>query len=217
MYTSHKMRFCASVVAIVFISALVFAQKEKAACQSVQLTAKLQAGEKFARNIGNGLAFQLEPTRLGPKGDIDGWEISIVDADPAHTDYIYPVNPPLRFNGLQILGASYDDDTKTSLSHAHEMWFLLNKADHDRISPALEHALWPYSAPNPDSTIEEYSAVLNGLTLGRLKVKPVSYDIDAETGAIRRIDLRIELIAPMAFAFNSELKPKSASCPSVSE
>ena len=211
------MRYRASAIALVLMSAVVWAQKERAACRSSQFVVNLVAGQAFGRDLGDGLTLRMQPTRLGPKGDRDGWEVSVVDADSAHSDYIYPVNPPLRFNGLQILGPSYGDDAQTSLNHSHEMWFLLKKADYDRISLAVDHALWPYSAPHPDSTVEEYSAALNGAALGRLKLKPLSFDIDSELDSIRRLKVRVEVIAPVSFAFSPELKPRSVSCPPAPE
>ncbi len=65
-------------------------------------------------------------------------------------DEVHPVNPPLRFNGVQTFGPSYGDDTTTSLSYAHAVRFLVRPADYDRLAPQLTNALWPYNAPRPD-------------------------------------------------------------------
>jgi len=114
------------------------------------LPGELQAGGHFEKVIGGDLVFRLEPEILGPHGDLHGWQISLAPSHESDRDYIFPVNPPLRFNGLQTLGPGYGDDTKTSLAHPHEMFFLLDRADYDRIWPLLTNALWPYSAPEPD-------------------------------------------------------------------
>src|SRR5260370_198380 len=100
-------------------------------CDSITLTGELQAGDHFEKVIGGELVFRLEPDRLGPDGKLHGWGISLAPLHEPDRDYIYPVNPPLRFNGLQILGPSYADDPKTSLAHPHEIRFLLHRAAYD--------------------------------------------------------------------------------------
>src|ERR1043166_9338511 len=117
-------------------SGLLCAQNKGSACRSFTVTGELAAKASFERVIGNGLSFQVKPTGLGAKGQLDGWEIYVVHPEDPEHDYIYPVNIPLRFNGVQILGASYNDDARTSLGRPHEMWFLLNKADYDKLWPA---------------------------------------------------------------------------------
>jgi hypothetical protein len=83
-----------------------------AACHSITLTGELQSGDRFEKVIGGELVFRLEPERLGRDGELHGWRIGLAPLHEPDRDYIYPVNPPLRFNGLQILGPSYGDDTK---------------------------------------------------------------------------------------------------------
>src|SRR6266851_1874319 len=129
-----------------------------AACHSITLTGELQSGDRFEKVIGGELVFRLEPERLGRDGELHGWRISLAPLHEPDRDYIYPVNPPLRFNGLQILGPSYGDDTKTSLAHPQEMRFLLDRADYDRIWPLLTNLLWPYSAPIPTRPTTNTSA-----------------------------------------------------------
>lgn len=145
---------------------LLAAQNKGALCRSFTLAGKLAAKASFKRDIGNGLSFQVKPTGLGAKGELDGWEIYIVRPEDPDKDYIYPVNLPLRFNGVQILGASYNDDAGTSLGRPHEMWFLTNKADYDKMSPVLNNALWPYMSPHPDKVGEEFYAVLKVVEAG---------------------------------------------------
>jgi len=85
-------------------------------CHSIVLTGELQAGDLFEKVIGGDLVIRLEPEILGPHGDLHGWQISLAPSHEPDRDYIYPVNPPLRFNGLQTLGPGYGDDTKTAMA-----------------------------------------------------------------------------------------------------
>ena len=136
---------------------------------------------------------------------------------PQYHDFIYPVNPHMRFNGLQILGPSYGDDTKASLAHPHEMRFLLDRADYDRISPLLTNALWPYSAPHPDQADDEYIGALKTLVTGQLKLTVPAYDADPVNGSIRRINFQAEFTTPGSFELDLALKPKPAVCPIFSD
>jgi len=188
-----------------------------AACHSITLTGELQAGDHFEKVIGGELVFGLEPERLGRDGELHGWRISLAPLHEPDRDYIYPVNPPLRFNGLQILGPSYGDDTKTSLAHPHEMRFLLDRADYDRISPLLTNALWPYSAAHPDKADDEYIGALKILAVGQLKVTVLAYDADPVNGSIRRINFQAEFTTPENFKLDQALKPKPAACPIFSD
>ena len=110
-------------------------------CQLVTLTGKISSGDRFEKPIGQGLSFRLLPIRLGPEGELNGWGIGLTPESDPHADYVYPVNPPIRFNGLQILGPSYGEDAKASLGHTHEMRFLLDERSYQRISPLLRNAL----------------------------------------------------------------------------
>jgi len=179
------------------------------------LTGELQAGDHFEKVIGRELVFRLEP--LGRDGDLHGWQISLAPSHDPDSDYIYPINPPLRFNGLQTLGPGYSDDTKTSLANPHKMRFLLDRADYDRIWPLLENALWPYSAPRPDKAGDEYIGALKTLAMGLLTFTVRSYSADPLSGSVRQISFQAVFTAPRSFGFNRALNPKPAECPDFSE
>jgi hypothetical protein len=89
------------------------------ACNSVVVSSELAASQTFERAIGGDLIFQIRPEKLGPNGEFDGWTVALHPKSSPEDDYIYPVNPPIRFNGLQTLGPAYGEDAKASLGHAH--------------------------------------------------------------------------------------------------
>lgn len=185
-------------------------------CRQIVVTGQLASGEALEKRIGGGLVFRIAPEKPDRDGKANGWEITL---GPSGTDddYIYPVTPPLRFNGVQTLGPSYGDDAKASLGHTHEMRFVLDSADYKRIWPLLTNALWPYSAPDPDKAGFEYLAALRHLSTGLLRLSVTSYDKDADTELIRRIEFRAEFSAPASFHFEPNLKPQQAECPSPAE
>ena len=186
-------------------------------CHKIALKGELASGDRFEKPIGGGLVFRLDPERLGPDGKLNGWGITLVPSRGSDKDQIYPVTPPLRFNGTQTLGPSYGEDAKTSLQRPHEMRFLLNQQDYERIWPLLTNALWPYSAPRPDEAGAEYTTALQRLTTGLLQLTVTDYAIDPDTGAIQHIRFQAEFAAPENFPFDPALKPRRASCPAPAE
>jgi hypothetical protein len=185
-------------------------------CHAATFTVALKAGARFERQLGAGLRVRFEPERLGPDGNDDGWRLTIVTAASANDDYIYPVNPPVRFNGIQIFGPSNGDDTKAALAHAHVVRFLLNRDDYDWVQPLLTNVLWPYSAPRPDTAIDEYDAALHALITGQLTCTVTAYETIEGTDSLRRLTLRAKVITPAAFAFAPGLVAKPSACPRVS-
>jgi hypothetical protein len=182
------------------------------ACQSFTVTGNLRAGEHFEIPLGGGLTFRLDPEHFGPKGDIDGWSMKVVPEQHTSDDYIYPLNPPLRFNGLQLLGPIYGESTESSLGRPHQALFLLSQSDADRILPLVNNALWPYSAPHPDKAVDEYLEALKRLITGQLNLTVKSYDADPNSGSIRKIAFQVEFNLPVEFRLDPALKPALAEC-----
>jgi len=193
-------------------SPLLCAQSKELGCRSFTVTGELAAKASFERIIGNGLSFQMKPTMLGANGQLNGWEIYIAQPGHVEHDYIYPVNFPLRFNGVQILGTSYNDDAKASLERPHEMWFMTNKTDYDKVLPVLNNALWPYMSPHPDKVGEEFSAVLKTVETGWLEVTVLNYDLAPDQDSIQRIKFQIQFIVPRSFKLPAGLSSGKAAC-----
>jgi hypothetical protein len=195
----------------VSLTAFVTGQSS-AKCRSITLHVELSSGSAFYKVIGENLLFKIEPGKLGPKSEASGWSFALTPASGADHDYIYPVNPPLRFNGEQTLGPGYGDDAKASLDRRREMNFLLNAADYDRMWPLVTDALWPYNVSDPDKTAAIYFDALKALAVGHLSIIIQSHDIDPATDFIRSIRLTAEFTAPDNFTFEPTLKPRPARC-----
>ena len=206
------MRVSAGIV----LSLLAFAAFGRAAasfpCNAIVVDGELSAGERFWKSINKDLEFRIDPHQIGPTGNISSWEISLVRTDDATRDYIYPVNPPMRFNPLQILGPAYGEDTQESLSHPHLMRYLLSAKDYDRLWPFVTNVLWPYQAPDADNAGDQYVSVLKSLVTGELNLTVLSYTADPATGSIQHISFRAEFTAPQSFAFDQALAPEPTDC-----
>jgi hypothetical protein len=167
-------------------------------CHSIRIVERLSAGERFQRALNRDFVFKIEPTRIGPKANVNAWEVSLLGPGGENRDYIYPVNPPLRFNGLQVLGPGYGEDTKASLGHPHVMRFLLSRDDDQRLWPLVTNSLWPYSAPDPEKAGDQYLSALESLKTGELTLNVLSYSADPDSGSVRQIRFGPTLLRPEA-------------------
>lgn len=170
------------------------------ACQFVSFKVHLNAGDSFERELGGGLLFRVRSQKDS------SWFLDIVPAEANTKDYIYPVNLPLRFNGNQTLGAGFGETVKSSLAHPHEMYFLLNRSDYDRVFGLIGNVLWSYQTSDPDKALTDYTNAVDDASKGWLKVTVSSYKTDAK-GALTRIKLRVEITTPPDFQFAPHLNP----------
>jgi hypothetical protein len=190
-----------------FLLHSISAQKQPSfSCVSVSFKVSLDASNDFQRELGGGLLFRV--TSQKPPA----WFIDIVPAEENTKDYIYPVNPPLRFNPNQTLGPGYGETIHSSLSHPHEMNFLLNRSDYDRIYGMIGNVLSPSQTPDPDKAVSDYNQAVDNERKGSLKLTVSSYKTDPKTGALARIKIRVSITTPPDFQFAPGLTPWPASC-----
>jgi len=173
-------------------------------CNAGVISFALEAGGDFQQRVSD-LIFRVRPLR-----DSRGWAISL--EDNAGRDFIYPVNPALRFNGSQTIGAGYGETAKQSLSQGRELRFLLNKLDYDAFEPYVDHALWPYNAPDPDRAADEYLDALESLHTGLLRLTILHADVGPDD-TVRSAEFKAEFIAPTLFQFDSSLASHPMTCP----
>lgn len=193
-----------SAVLSVFAGTLLSEDKStQPQCTSVAISIALKAGESLRQPI-NDLTLKLQPMAS------TGWIFSLVDTKDR--DFIYPVNPALRFNGSQTLGAGYGVTAKQSLSYGRELRFLLSGSEYDVFWPYVEHALWPYNAPDPDHSVEQYLGELDKLRTGLLRLTIVRSDISKDD-EIRSAEFRLEFVVPQTFPAISSLSPHTVVCP----
>jgi hypothetical protein len=196
---------------------------ETPACRQIAFAGNLKAGDGFVQEIGAGLVLRLRPEALaepaaGESKSPDGWRLTLepVSNEPKRGvhDYIYPVNPPLRFNPKQDIGTSYGYTAKEKLGDGAIAYrFILSDPDYARIDPLLQAALWPYTAKDPEHADENYAMAIEALTTGLIRFRPTKYDLSANGERIRHLAFTVEVTAPQDFAFLPALAPKPAACP----
>jgi hypothetical protein len=204
---------CPFLLSLLTILPAVAQPPSRPSCKYTSFVGEVSAGQHFARALGSGLTFRLTPTSLAPNGQLTGWQISLGQSKDPGSDYIYPVSPPLRFNGVQILGPNYGIDANESLAYPHEMRFLLNQPDYDRLWPLVKNALWPGDAPRPELAANEYIQAWKAAKTGWLRLTALSYDVDPETESLRRLKFRAEFIVPRHVHLAKDLRSKPAACP----
>jgi hypothetical protein len=207
MWVIHRTSKALAILLSMPLLAAISAQAQSSyPCQSVFLKISLRAGDDFARELGGGLLFRVRSQKE------PGWFVDIVPAEANTKDYIYPVNLPLRSNGNQILGPGYGETVKSSLSHSHEMNFLLTRTDFDRIFDLVGNVLSSYKTKDPDQVLSDYTNAVDRAQKGSLKVAISSYKTDPKTGALTRIKLRVQITTPIDFQFAPKLNPLPWTC-----
>lgn len=206
MSTGMSRRIILASLLLMPLVAAITAQAQSSSCQTVFFKAALNAGDDFTRELGGGLLFRIR-TQKDP-----AWFLDIVPAEANTQDYVYPVNLPLRFNGNQTLGPGFGETVKSSLAHPHEMNFLLNRSDFDRISALVGNVLQSYKTNDPDKAISDYTNAVDRVKKGSLRVAISSYKTDLKTGALTHIKLRVQITTPMDFQFAPKLNPLSWPC-----
>jgi hypothetical protein len=176
-------------------------------CSAVRFTAKLDAGQSFARRVG-GLEFKLRAAH--GNGLCGGWTFTLEDAG-GH-DFIYPVNFPLRFNPSQLLGCSYGLTVRQGLEMNRRLRFILTGRDYLRLRPLMEDALWPVDSPDPKHAGEKYLNAIRSIQTGLLRLDTLRSDVSPD-GLIRSATFQVELVAPAGFHFAPILEPHPAPCP----
>jgi hypothetical protein len=194
-----------AIMALLAFPNQVFPQEKStpAQCNAVAITIKLQADQDFQRRI-NDLTFKMQRLKS------TGWVFSLEDVKGR--DHIYPVNPSLRFNSAQTLGAGYGDTAKQSLSRGRELRFLSSETDYDAFEPYLTNALWPYNAPDPEHAPGQYLDALDKLRTGLLRLSVIHSDI-SQDDKVQSAEFGLDVIAPVGFHFDSSFVPRSLSCP----
>jgi hypothetical protein len=195
----------AGLLYLLLLSPIPSQAQRSPSCQFVSFKVTLNAGDNYERELGGGLLFRIRSEKE------PGWFVDIVPAEANTKDYIYPVNLPLRFNGDQTLGPGYGETVKSSLSHPHEMNFLLDRSDYDRIS-----ALVPSVLSDPDRALTAYTNAVDNARKGWMRITISSYKTDPKTdaknGALSHIKLHVGITTPQDFQFAPGLNPWPMPC-----
>jgi hypothetical protein len=197
----------ATLISAFVVAALLSQAQVSSLCNSVSFKVTLHVSEDFEKELGGGLLFRVKSEKQ------QGWFVDIVPAEATSQDYVYPVNPPLRFNPNQTLGPGYGESVRSSLAYPHEMQFLLYKPDYDRVSSLIGNVLRPYQTSDPDKALSDYASAARKAKKGTLKVTVSSYKTNNASGALARIKLRVQITTPLEFPYAPGLTSMPASCP----
>jgi hypothetical protein len=194
------------LVSMCLLSPIGARAQQSPSCQFVSFKVTLNAGDNYERELGGGLLFRVRSQKE------PGWFVDIVPAEENTKDYIYPANVPLRFNPNQTLGPGYGETVQSSLSHPHEMNFLLDRTNYERISAVVGNVLHSYQTPDPDQALTDYTNAVDNARKGWLHISIASYKADPQTGALVHIKLRVGITTPQDFQFAPGVSPWPSPC-----
>lgn len=125
------MRFL--VICFLSVSVLASSQQQKTPppaiapdCLEFSLEGRVNGGEEYSHELGGGLRIRLLPSK-----EKWGWMVQVQPLDSTD-DYAYPVNPPFRSGNSQWLSTGYGETVEQQLKYEHEVFFVLNRAEHER-------------------------------------------------------------------------------------
>lgn len=189
-------------------------------CHAIALDGEVGAGQTFDREIGGSLTLKFEPQNFGDeKSVLSGWRVALLPAPQKGSpdgakDFIHPVNLPLRFNPSQDIGTSYGISAAHKLQHTIAYAFVRNMQDYRRIEAAMNDALWPHSAHDPQNADDKYRSTLESLALGELRFVPLHVVTDHSGQGIQHLRFRVEIAAPNSFKFSRAFSDHPQACPS---
>jgi hypothetical protein len=103
----------------------------------------------------------------------------------------------------------YNESAQQQLSHEHEVFFVLNKAEYDRAAKLANDAL---NASEPGAA-EKFFAMLPSLRSAVLKLKPVKYETTNEGKSVSWMQFSVTATAPASFQPASGIVAKYIACP----
>jgi len=197
-------------------------------CQRLVLNGEVSAGQAFERKIGGNLLF-----RLNPKTALSGWTIEVISehtGDPAHSEYVWVVNPPYRSFNTSFLDTSYGIKAKDAVAYPpREFNFVLTEDQFKRAADLVEILIMsrPLSDKRPQEEIDkEWNMAREALARlpvakGRLTIADSRVADSAgksDLGSIDWLKFEVELHVPCGFAANksSEIVVDTTPC-SVAE
>jgi hypothetical protein len=139
-------------------------------CHEVVFDGRISSGEEYSHELGGGLLLRLIPS-LAPRNENWGWVIQVQPQD-SNDDYAWPVNPPFHFGNSQWLATGYNESAQQQLSHEHEVFFVLNKAEYERATKLANDAL----NSGDSEAAGRFLAILPTLRSAVLKLNPVKYE-----------------------------------------
>ena len=193
------------------------------ACHMVSFGGSLSQGQELKKDIAAGLSLDVWPTPKGKAVRDEGWFIDMVPDNSLTVDYLNFINIPLRESNNRVLGPGYNgaapnwrNTAEQSLSHPHEMRFLLTKADYDQVSAANDKATFFEGSrkvlEEAGRNYQVFLKLIDSLPTGWLSIRILSYKVDPNTGFPLNIQFQVELSAPRTFMFAPDLNPIPTQC-----
>lgn len=189
------------------------AHDERGPCKKAMFDVFLQGGHPYSREIGQGLAFTMNPLNLSATEQEGGWWIQVTPKDNNQHDYSLPLNPPFRSLNSQYLATAYGVPVRELLSEDHKVRFMLSPAEYERIHQLMWCSLWPCKPPQPRETAGEYLDAIKRAPSGLISVHPKQSRTSSDGLTVDWARLSISVIVPKNFELAPDLVPTNESCP----
>jgi hypothetical protein len=202
------MKFLAICLLGIFVLPSVRPQKTQSsspvsACHEFAFDGRISGGAEYSHELGGGLLLRLNPAK-----ENWGWVIQIQPRN-SNEDYAWPVNPPFHFGNSQWLATGYNESAQQQLSHEHEVFFVLDKAEYERATKLANDAL---NSSDPEAA-GKFLVILPTLRSAVLKLKPTNYKTTNEGKSVSWMRFSVSVTAPASFQPTSGIGAKNIACP----
>lgn len=177
------------------------------ACRAASFEVVLRGGEPYTYDLGSGLSLRWTATE-----DKGGWTLQVTPKDDQNADYAYPLNPPLRSVNSQWLATGYGIPVRDQLSQQHDVRFILNAADYERIHKLMMCALWPCQPPEPNVSAEQYLDVISHTRSGLIRVAIKKFETSTDGVQVNWARVRIIVMVPTDFELAKDLRSHRTDC-----
>lgn len=179
-------------------------------CREFSFEGRINGGEEYARELGDGLRLRLLPLRQR-RNENSGWTIEVQPVD-SDTDYAFPVNPPFHFGNSQWLATGYGQTVEQQLQFQHQVFFVLNQKEYEHAQQAVDDA---FAGKDPHAA-EKFLKDLPTMQSASLTLKPSKYEVTNGGEQISWMSFSVSVITPAAFHPAQKSVSKAVTCPSAS-
>lgn len=178
-------------------------------CREFSFEGRVNGGEEYIRELGDGLRLRLFPFS-GGQNENSGWIIEVQPLDANH-DYAFPVNPPFHSGNSQWLASGYGETVEQQLTYEHEVFFVLNRKEYKRARKAVEDAL----SSKDTGAAERFLTDLPESQSAALRLKPIKYETSNAGEEVSWMNFSVTVTTPAGFHPASNFAVKQVVCPSA--
>lgn len=157
----------------------------------IRFAGEVTRGKSFEKKLWRDLRFILKATDAG-------WEISVISAPDAQSDYAWVVTPPYRFDNPRYVEAGYRHSAAGAATWTPRRFsFVVDRADYVKAADAVRKLLWPAGIPAAEIGSAERTLSQAPKANGLLKIKRATTSGEGGGTRIESLAFEVEIRPPI--------------------